>query len=264
MKFKPFADRYFDNIADKFEQKIYQSDKGQIRLEIFNRDLHETIPDFASGGLHILDAGGGAGHMALCLAQQGHHILLAEPAAEMLHKAQQKIDAQQLNAHISLLQTPVQTLGQHLPAGQQFDMIVFHAVLEWLLYPQETLAQLMRFLKPGGYLSLAFFNKHSLVMQNIVKGNFDKVLKKHFRGRRKSLTPTNPQQPEDVYQWLTDLDMALLRKTGVRLFHDYVDKSIDKQAGREQLLQLEHEYCHQEPYINLARYIHVIAQKSVM
>lgn len=262
MKFKPVRDRYFDNLADKFEQKIYQSEKGRIRLAIFLQDMQQQIPDFSTRSLNIMDAGGGAGHMALLLAEQGHSITLVEPAQEMLDKARAKVAESPNPLAINFIHSPIQSCAEQLPQ-QQFDVIVCHAVVEWLLEPEATLRQLLPFLKPNGYLSLAFFNAHSLILQNIFKGNFDKVLKNHLRGRHKSLTPINPQKPETVYQWLADWQMTILSKTGVRMFHDYIDKSVDKTPHLASLLQLEKQYSQQEPYINFARYIHVMAQKTV-
>ena len=67
-------DQNFDNLSDRFRKNIYNTPKGQIRLNILWRDLLEKIPEIETGGLSILDAGAGQGNFALQLAQKNHQI----------------------------------------------------------------------------------------------------------------------------------------------------------------------------------------------
>jgi len=73
-------DRHFDELATRFAEKIYGGAKGAIRLAVLQADLAEALPDRP---LRILDIGAGLGHMALWLAERGHQLTLAEPAAPM-------------------------------------------------------------------------------------------------------------------------------------------------------------------------------------
>ncbi len=66
------SDACFDGIASTFEEEIYGTTKGRVRLEVLWTDLVTEIPEIAGGGLSCLDAGGGAGHMALRLAESGN------------------------------------------------------------------------------------------------------------------------------------------------------------------------------------------------
>lgn len=59
--------------------------------------------------------------------------------------------------------------------GKPVDLILFHAVLEWVAEPQEMLRALWSVLRPGGALSLMFYNANGLLMHNMVAGNFDYV-----------------------------------------------------------------------------------------
>ncbi len=64
-------DRNFDDLAERFNARIYDTAKGQLRLEILKQDLQqftETKP------LSIWDAGCGAGQMSLWLAGFGHQL----------------------------------------------------------------------------------------------------------------------------------------------------------------------------------------------
>lgn len=82
------SDRHFDQLATRFAEKIYGGAKGAIRLAVLQADLVEALPQRP---LRVLDIGAGLGHMSLWLAEQGHEVTLAEPAAPMLEGARQRL-----------------------------------------------------------------------------------------------------------------------------------------------------------------------------
>ena len=65
------SDTSFDGIAATFEAEVYEASRGYIRLQVLWEDLVTEIPQIMRGGLAVLDAGGGDGHLALRLAQAG-------------------------------------------------------------------------------------------------------------------------------------------------------------------------------------------------
>lgn len=252
-------DRNFDDLALRFNDNIYGSPKGQIRLAILEEDLDTLLSRFpVNASLKILDAGCGLGYMALYLARRGHEVVLCDHSAEMLQRAQQLFADQAPAAKVTFIESPVQTLHQHV-AGQ-FDLVLFHAVLEWVSEPQRMLESLVNFLRPGGYFSLLFYNRNSLVMRNLLRGNFRKLASEQFAGDPKSLTPTNPLLPEDVYGWLEAIGLPMLSRTGVRIIYDYLPREIRQQRSLEDIMEMERRYCRQDPFIALGRYIHVLAQ----
>ena len=254
-------DQNFDDLSSRFRKNIYNTAKGQIRLNILWRDLLEQIPDIETGGLSILDAGAGQGNFSLQLAQKGHHLTLCDISVKMLQDAQSLFAEHHLEKDVQFIHTPVQELSQHIET--QYDVVLFHAVLEWLAEPEETLKQLLSFIKPGGYLSLMFYSRTGLIYQNLTHGNFEHVLNNTLSGEGKSLTPTNPQKPEDVYQWLDKLNLKTTVKSGVRVFYDGISRERRKQISEEDLFELEKQYSRIEPYCSLARYVHVLCQKPV-
>lgn len=252
-------DQNFDDLSSRFRKNIYNTAKGQIRLNILWRDLLEQIPDIEAGGLSILDAGAGQGNFALQLAQKNHQLTLCDLSANMLQDAQELFSQHKLDKNVRFIHTPVQELSKHIDT--QFDVVLFHAVLEWLAEPEDTLKQLLKFIKPGGYLSLMFYSRTGLIYQNLTHGNFDHILNNALSGEGKSLTPTNPQNPEDVYGWLNDLELNTLLKSGVRVFYDGISRERRKQINEEELFELEKRFSRIEPYCSLARYIHVVCRK---
>jgi S-adenosylmethionine-dependent methyltransferase len=257
-------DQNFDNLTQRFRKNIYHTAKGQIRLKILWRDLIEQIPDIEKGGLSILDAGAGQGQFALQLAEKGHELILSDLSIKMLEDAKASFKENDIDddsvSKAQFIHSSVQDLNQH--TDQKFDVVLFHAVLEWLANPKETLTQLLDFIKPGGYLSLMFYSRTGLIYQNLTHGNFDHVLNNELAGEGKTLTPTNPQDPEDVMTWLYEAGLTVLAKSGVRVFYDGIHRERRKQVNEEELYELEKQFSRIEPYCSLARYIHVVCQKK--
>src|SRR5436189_2826685 len=118
------SDRHLDQLATRFAEKIYGGAKGAIRLAVLQADLIESLPDRP---LRVLDIGAGLGHMSLWLAERGHDVTLAEPAAPMLEGARQRFaDAAQT---ANFIQAPWQALPDILT--ERYDLVICHAVLEW-------------------------------------------------------------------------------------------------------------------------------------
>ncbi|PID44731.1 MAG: tRNA uridine 5-oxyacetic acid(34) methyltransferase CmoM [Proteobacteria bacterium] len=255
------SDRYFDELADKFARKIYNNKKGEIRLGVLWQDMLTNLPGLSGGQpLRILDAGAGMGQIALRLAELGHCVTLVEPSEKMMQYAQQHIETADVESgKIQTCCIPI----QDMPAewSGQFDIVVCHAVMEWLSEPFGILPKLLAMLKPGGHLSLMFYNRHSVILRNLIKGNFKKVNSGEFSGYKNSLTPTNPIEPEEVYRCLNDHGMSIKSRAGIRVFSDYLSREVSDARSLEDTLELEKKFCHQEPWVSIARYIHLVAER---
>lgn len=267
----PTLDRNFDDLAQRFRRNVYDRLKGDIRLAVLRRDLAETIPGFAALAqdeatvegvdkpLRILDAGGGQGQFSLTLAQLGHRVDLCDISVNMLALAEENVAAAGLADQVAFHHTPIQAFCASHPG--QFDMVLCHAVLEWVVEPEALLDDLLVALKPGGFLSLTFYNVNGMVMKNLLRTNFKKVLDEDYRGFRGSLTPTNPLNPEQVYGWLTDRGLPLLCHSGIRCFHDYILDPAQRTSDPAAQLELELRLSRQEPFRSLGRYIHTLTRK---
>lgn len=253
-------DRNFDDIADRFQRNIYSSPKGAIRLAVILDDLLRVIPALGQGaGMRILDAGVGMGQVSLELARCGHALVACDISIRMLDQARALLSREVPDARIEYIHTAV----QDLPAAmdQSFDLVLFHAVLEWVAEPEQTLQRVLDFIKPGGYLSLMFYNRHSVVLRNVLRGNFRKVKSGQFQGDPKSLTPTHPLDPEQVYAWLDNAGMRIESRSGIRMFYDYMTRELREQRSLEDIIEMEKMFAQKEPFLSMARYIHIIATK---
>lgn len=256
-------DRNFDDIAHKFAKNIYGSDKGEIRQVIVWEDLEQLIDMTGGAGrsLNVLDAGGGLAQMSQKLAKLGHHIALCDLSSEMLQLAKQDIEKNGLLEQYRLIHAPVQDIERHL--SDQVDVVMFHAVMEWLADPKSALETLLKQVKPGGAASVMFYNHHGLVYKNVVCGNIPHVLEGMPHRKRFKLQPQKGLKPEDVYQWLEDAGFEICGKSGIRCFSDYIgNMQYTGDYQYEDVLALEKQLCRQEPYLSLGRYIHVWAKKK--
>ncbi|EJG0633076.1 tRNA uridine 5-oxyacetic acid(34) methyltransferase CmoM [Vibrio parahaemolyticus] len=256
-------DRNFDDIAHKFAKNIYGSDKGEIRQIIVWEDFLQILSelDASQQPLEVLDAGGGLAQMSQKLAKLGHRVALCDLSSEMLQLAKQDIEKNGLLEQYRLIHSPVQSIAEHME--EQVDLVMFHAVMEWLVDPKTGLETVLEQVKPGGIASVMFYNHHGLVYKNVVCGNIPHILDGMPHRKRFKLQPQKGLKPEDVYQWIEEAGFSICGKSGIRSFSDYIgNMQYMGDYEFEDVLALEKQLCRQEPYLSLGRYIHVWAKKN--
>lgn len=256
------GDRNFDDLAHRFENNIQTSSKGEIRRAVIQRDFDEVLWADAElkQPLRVLDAGGGQGQMAVYLAECGCEVVLCDVSVEMLKRAQTNIETKGLADKVELYHGSIQ---QYLRENSTtFDLVICHALLEWVEDAQVILQALTDVVKAGGYLSLLYYNLHGLVFKNLLRTNFKKIESQQWQGSRRSLTPTYPLTPEEVNRWLGALPLKIKCESGVRVFNDFVFSRENREREPDKLLRYELEYSRLDPYKQMARYIHLLACKS--
>ena len=261
-------DRNFDDIAKRFQKNIYGGLKGEIRLAVLERDFQEHFFYSPFGEtatempLRILDAGGGQGLFALRFAQAGHFVTICDISIEMLKLAEQDVIRMGLQKKVQLIHCAIQDLPQHLTAEEcLFDVVLCHAVIEWVAHPQDLLPILTTYIKPQGLLSLTFYNLNSLIYKNLLRTNFKKIQTGDFAGSRGSLTPINPLDPEKIFNWLGFLPLHTLAVSGIRVFHDYIFNEEHRERDPKSVVELELVFSRKQPYQLLGRYIHVLSRR---
>lgn len=250
------TDRNFDDLADRFLEKVYGTPKGNWRLTLLQEDLQQLRngPE-----CEIWDAGCGDGRIAAWFAEKGHQLTLCDISSVLLDKARKRFAGLDLSA--SFYQQPAQQLVESLP---DFDLVISHAVLEWLANPQQCLQQLLRKVRPGGWLSLMFFNRNALVYSNVLRGGWrlEPILNDRYIGVGRKLTPPNPQYPHEIIVLLEDQGFAIETQTGIRVFTDYLSAEARERSDDKTLFSLEARYCRQPGYRDMGRYIHLLARRA--
>lgn len=288
-------DRSFDAIADHFEKKVYGGLKGAIRLAVLRRDLSAQVSQLSARlgrPLRILDVGAGLAQLSIEFATAGHEVTINDISHNMLAKAKaaaaesksaasaiekeegiEKVNSTDVDTNepvkatnaaltnITWLECPYQLLDEQLDG--KYDLILCHALLEWLAEPQAIMDFFDRWLAEHGVLSLCFYNPVSFDYRNLIMGNFNLLNNKDYQAdNKKSLTPNNPVPKEAVNNWLTTHDYQLLSVSGLRVFHDYSPLKRGGHAFPEAVIEMELRYSNQDPYKWLGRYLHYMATRA--
>lgn len=248
------ADTSFQGITSKFSKNIYATSKGRIRLAVLARDLKPLLEQPTTTPMRILDIGAGLGQVNHWFAAAGHQVMHTDIAAEMVAQAAQVHQQAGLGEQYQYLCAALQDLPTHL-GEQKYDLVICHAVLEWLQDPQAAIAILKGFLSADGCLSLMFYNRDAKLFANTIYGNFDYVQNDLQVKKKVRLSPQQPIRPADMDAWLAAEQLQVLGKTGVRCFHDYL-REPQRDQNADALLELELKYNREAPYQAMGRYQH--------
>lgn len=172
----------------------------------------------------------------------------------MVAEAQRHHRLEGLQEQYSYIAAPLQDLSERL-TKQKYDVVLCHAVLEWLAEPESALPILKQLLAKDGSLSLMFYNRDAKLMANMVFGNFDYVEADLQVKKRVRMSPQQPIAPAEMTAWLQQHQLEVTARTGVRCFHDYLRDPRDAERF-EQLLRLELQYNQTAPFAALGRYQH--------
>jgi S-adenosylmethionine-dependent methyltransferase len=248
-------DYNFDILADKFEKSVYGTLKGEWRLKLLKDDLSSI---YNQEKLDIWDAGCGMGQISLWFAKKGHNLVCNDISYKMLEKAKDSFKANNLEA--CFYKAPAQDVAQKI---KKQDLVLFHAVIEWLADPIDTMQIVASRVKDGGYFSILFFNQNSIIFRNVLRGGWRQkiILEDKWYGKGKKLTPPHPQKPSTIIKWLNENGFEIQEYTGIRVFHDYMSDEALKISCKEDLLELEYRYAKEESFRDMARYVHILARK---
>ena len=258
-------DRNFDDISAHFEKKIYGGLKGEIRLAVLRHDIFGWVKSWQqthNRPLRVLDVGAGLAQISIELAKDGHDVTINDISANMLEIAKQNAGetAQTIIWHTC----PYQQLDDKLTG--KYDLILCHAVLEWLAEPKLIMDFFDRWLVDDraekGVLSLCFYNPASFVYRNLVMGNFNLLHNKDFKADNGSLTPNHPVAKDEVIAWINDHHYQILHTSGLRVFHDYSPLKRGGHTNPQAVIDMEVAYSGQDPYKWLGRYLHFLVSKA--
>ena len=263
------TDRSFDAIADHFEKKVYGGLKGDIRLAVLRRDLFEYCAQTShklGRPLRILDVGAGLAQIAIELATQGHTLVINDISANMLEKAQERAalsTAKDEKLNITWYVCPYQELEEKLAdKKEKFDLIMCHALLEWLAEPAAVMDFFDQQLSDNGALSLCFYNPASFDYRNLIMGNFNLLDNTEYKAdNKKSLTPNHPVAKEEAEAWLKAHEYQTLIASGLRVFHDYSPLKRGGHNDPEAVIRMELRYSQLDPYKWIGRYLHLLATR---
>ncbi len=252
-------DRNFDDLSARFERNLYGGPKGRLRLELVKKALAEDCAAIRSGrSLRVLDVGCGLGQVSQWLAELGHEIIAADISSVIIARAEERIaqENKQALTRIQFIRSPLQELKSQVSGS--FDLVVFHAVLEWMGEPELALLNIKDWLNPEGELSLMFYNRNSLLFKNLLRGDFRRIDEENFSGDGGGLTPSTALDINIVEQWVKANGFECVKKRGIRSFSDYMPQALDRRkpptATEQEILRMEWKFSDISPFRELARY----------
>ena len=252
-------DKDFDAMGAEWDRSIYGNTKGFIRSEVLWEDMTAQIPGLAEGRLSVVDAGGGSGRLAARMAKAGNRVTLCDPSQEMLTIARRTAEEAGVGDEVTFVQAKIEDLAPRL--GQRFDLVVCHAVLEWLAEPSEAPGQLADLMEASGRLSLSFYNFNAALLKQAVRGRPGEALRELDSVAEPRPDGAMPLREEDVRAWLSAAGLEVEHWAGVRIFHDHVQGTLTEQ-GLADLLALEMRCRMEEPFASLAQHLHLVCRRK--
>lgn len=243
-------DRIFDGIADTFSKNIYGTTKGRLRHTL----LCDILAPVIEKPMRVIEIGGGTGVMSAHLASLGHKVVLTDASKEVLAQAEHALGN---NENVTIRHQYLQEVTDLA----HFDLVLCHAVLEWLDAPFDAITLLYNKMREGTTLSLSFFNQDANLFANAIYGNFDYIAKGMKAKKQVRLNPKQPLSAIKVVAFCESLGFTVKDKAGIRCFHDYMRDISHQDSKYQELLSLERQYCRQEPYMWLGKYFHLTLVK---
>ncbi|MCX4097773.1 methyltransferase domain-containing protein [Nocardia sp. alder85J] len=252
----------FDQHLDAF--RGYQATPwGRLRYEQVTATLARHLPDRP---LTVLDVGGGNGLDAVRLADLGHHVTVVDTSQASLEEATALAAAHGCVELIATRCADIADLGA-VTARDSYDVVMAHNVLQYVPDRPEALRAMVSALRAGGLLSVLVPNPASDPLTAAVRrGDLDEAVRLLDAGTRTSVTYDTEIDAITAAELAADMVAAGLRRParyGVRTVCDLISDDDAKHDPQffAQLLRLENLLADRDPYVETARFAHLIAVK---
>ena len=252
----------FDRHLDAF--RGYQATPwGRLRYEQVAANLARHLPDRP---MTVLDMGGGNGLDAVRLAALGHRVTIVDMSRASLEEAIALAAAHGCAELVETRRAYIADLNA-VAARDSFDMVMAHNVLQYVPDRPEALASMVSVLRPGGLLSVLVPNPASDPLTAAVRrGELDEAVRLLDAATRTSVTYDTEIDAVTATELAADMVAAGLGRPvrfGVRSVCDLIS---DDDAKHDpdffaQLLRLENLLADRYPYVETARFAHLIAAK---
>jgi predicted ATP-grasp superfamily ATP-dependent carboligase/ubiquinone/menaquinone biosynthesis C-methylase UbiE len=214
------VDRFFDQ-STEYWRDVYRRDglQGLIYRERMEAALYWVEQLDLPRDSAALDVGCGAGLMAAELGRRGLHVTATDSSAEMVKTARRQARTVGLTDAVR-----VDLADAHrLPfTGGQFDLVISLGLLPWLHDPRRALQEMVRVLRPGGWIVVTADNRARLNL--IVEPRENPVLApikvarraaKRIAGQVPNSTPSRLHRPDQIDLMLRAAGAEPRRRTTV-------------------------------------------------
>ena len=144
----------FDDQVAAYD-RWYATPLGQLADRVEKEVLFALLPEVQ--GRRVLEVGCGTGNISLALARRGARVVGLDSSGPMLAAARDKARREGLSL------TWIRGLAGQLPcANESFDGVLCILALDFIDDRPGALGEMVRVLRPGGFLSVAVLNRYSL------------------------------------------------------------------------------------------------------
>ncbi|RMI33618.1 methyltransferase domain-containing protein [Nocardia stercoris] len=252
----------FDRHLDDFRR--YQSTPwGRLRYEQVATNLTRHL---RQGPLDVLDVGGGNGLDAVRLAALGHHVTIVDASHDSLAEAEELARRLGYADAIDTRRADVTELTTVVEAGT-FDVVLCHNLIQYVPRRDAVFAMLVAALRPGGVLSVLAPNPDCDPLSAAVRrGDLDDAMRLLATSKRDTVTYGVEIETVSAAVLIAEMVAAGLEQPiryGVRTVCDLIADDSRKHdedffAG---LLELENQLADRHPYVEVARFTHLVATK---
>lgn len=249
----------FDPYAQDFVAH-YGSIRGRVRLAL----LHEQVAARLDPTSRVLDVGGGAGHLAVLLAQNGHAVDVLEPSVAMRAEAADLIAAvpDDVAARVNVIAGGYEQIASMEDVGG-YDAVLCHAVAPYVHDLAALVDAVVSGARPGGLLSVVVKNRESLAVRPALEGRWrDALAAFDADGDAGGLGVRNHAHSiEDVQSAFCAAGATPDVWFGIRLVSDGLSPE-DQTTSYDDVLAVERETAIRDPYRALGRLLHVTAVRD--
>jgi 2-polyprenyl-6-hydroxyphenyl methylase/3-demethylubiquinone-9 3-methyltransferase len=189
---------FFDTQAQRWVGLYESKPAFRDRLNLFVRSLESALPPPA----RVLDFGCGPGVIALALAERGYDVTGLDGAPRMIEQARAEA------ARRGIANARFEAVGANDVAAvpESFDAVVCSSVIEYVEDDARLVADLVKALRPGGYLLISVPHADSIV--GMIEDALSRMAVYTRRTGRKHLTFS-------LRRYRRDRFAALLQQRGV-------------------------------------------------
>jgi SAM-dependent methyltransferase len=253
----------FQDGAAKYAAYV-ETPEGRLRLDLAFGNLQEFLPQ-STQPLHALDVGGGTGVVAIRLAQLGVDVTLLDSSQQMLEFAERGVREARVADRVRLKHGAATQLANFF-AGESFDAILYHNILEYVDDPSDALRAATELLRDSSSIvSVLVRQQAGEVLKAAIKdgdlGAAERNLTAEWAheslyGGRVRLFST-----ESLQAMLNAASLAIIAERGVRVISDYLLQSVSRTAEYDRIFELERNLGRRPEFAAVARYTHVLAHR---
>lgn len=245
--------RYAAALADAYVRAT-----NTIRFELVTRELLMHMPPCPQ---RIVDVGGGFGLQAVLLARAGHRVVVVDFDEKMLTIARDKLSSEprEVSSRVELVYGDGREAARLVGTG--FDLVCCHSVLTYEEDFAPMLSGLVGLVREGGLVSVLCINRESYAMRSGLQGRWREAAAiLESRELDGPYVPTRQHTRAEVVEVLESSGARVRDWQGIGVFTDH----LTKWAGEEDLgevCQVEWLASHRDPYRQVARCFHMIAER---